>query len=90
MLDFILKEGDISVSDNFRHAAGFDALMASPHLDFDNWESRGGYFKKGSKIATVFPKTPTNLGDEALIVELYPNSAGKWKIYSIGKWIHGT
>jgi hypothetical protein len=83
MIDYIIKDGQIEINDNYNNAAGFDVIMESPHFS-DNWRSDGGYFKKGSKIVMVNSNPDQN--NDRLLVEFYPDNNGSWKIFSIGKW----
>jgi hypothetical protein len=83
MLNYLLIDGQVSIGDNYTNAAGFDAMMESPHISFDNMDSQGGFFTNGSKIVVVNPQPDEN--NERLLVELYPDN-GEWKVFSIGKW----
>jgi hypothetical protein len=83
MLNYLLIDGQVSIGDNYTNAAGFDAMMESPHISFDNMDSQGGFFINGSKIVVVNPQPDEN--NERLLVELYPDN-GEWKVFSIGKW----
>jgi hypothetical protein len=83
MLNYLLIDGQVSIGDNYTNAAGFDAMMESPHISFDNMNSQGGFFINGSKIVVVNPQPDEN--NERLLVELYPDN-GEWKVFSIGKW----
>ena len=43
----ILMDGEISIENNYSNAAGWDGNFYSPHLDFNNWMERGGFFLEG-------------------------------------------
>ncbi len=79
----ILMDGKISVENNYSNAAGWDGNFYSPHLDFDDWIERDGFFLEGSKIIIIDPNPEIN--DECLLLELYPDN-NEWRIYAVGMW----
>lgn len=79
----ILIDGEISIEDNYSNAAGWDGNFYSPHLDFDDWMERDGFFVKGSKIIIIDPNPEIN--EECLLLELYPDN-NEWRVYAVGMW----
>ena len=79
----ILMDGEISIENNYSNAAGWDGNLYSPHINFDDWYERGGFFIEGSKIVIINPNPELN--EERLLIELFPDQ-GEWRVYSVGMW----
>ena len=44
---YLMLEGKIEIGDNYENGAGWDGNFYSPHLDFDGWIERNGFFLEG-------------------------------------------
>jgi hypothetical protein len=82
-----LMDGEVTIDDNYNNAAGWDGDVHSPHIDFDGWIDRGGFFLEGSMIVAIDPNPESN--EEDLLIELYPDN-GEWRIFSVGMWYWST